>query len=59
MTQRIDPTTADLDNHEAAELGTKLAFENAYRLKKKALIGEIEHALGFSLRDVAPNLSGR
>ncbi len=58
MTHFIDPRTADLDNREANKLGTRLAFENAYRLKKKALLSEIERTLGFSLRDAAPSLSG-
>ena len=58
MTQHNDPRTADLDTPEANKLSTRLAFENAYRLKKKVLICEIERSLGFSLRDAAPNLSG-
>ena len=58
MTHFIDPRTANLDNRDADKLGTRLAFENAYRLKKKALISEIERALGFSLRDADPSLSG-
>lgn len=58
MTHPIDPQTMDLDNRETSKLGTRLAFENAYRLKKKALLSEIECTLGFSLHDVAPGLSG-
>ena len=58
MTQHIDPLAADSDDRNANKLGTQLAFENAYRLKKKALISEIERALGFSLRDAAPSLPG-
>ncbi len=57
MTHFIDPRTAELDTRDANKLGTRLAFENAYRLKKKALISEIEHTLGFSLRHAAPSLS--
>ena len=58
MTHPIDPRTTDLDNQETSKLGTRLAFENAYRLKKKALLSEIEHTLGFSLHDVDSGLSG-
>ncbi len=58
MTHFIDPRTAKFDNRDADKLGTRLAFENAYRLEKKALISEIERALGISLRDAAPSLSG-
>ena len=57
MTHFIDPRTANLENRDANKLGTRLAFEHAYRLKKKALISEIERSLGFSLRDAAPSLS--
>ncbi len=58
MTHFIDPRTAKLDYRDASRLGTRLAFENAYRLEKKALISEIERTLGYSLRDAAPSLSG-
>lgn len=57
MTQKIDPQMADLDDREAIKRRTRLAFENTYRLKKKALISEIERSLGFSLRDAAPMIS--
>lgn len=58
MTQHMDPRLADLDNRDADRPGTQLAFENAYRLKKKALISEIERSLGFGPHDPAPTLSG-
>ncbi len=58
MTHYIDRQTTESDSREINKLGTRLAFENAYRLKKKALISEIERSLGFSRRDAAPSLSG-
>ena len=57
MTQYIDPRTADLDNRDPDKYEALLAFQNAYRLKKKALMSEVERSLGFSLRDAAPDLS--
>jgi len=58
MTHFIALRTENSDNRETGDLGTRLAFENAYRSKKKTLISEIERSLGFSLRDAAPGLSG-
>jgi hypothetical protein len=58
MTQYTEPRATDLEERKAKKAGTRLAFENAYRLKKKALISEIERSLGLSDYDAVPSLSG-
>lgn len=50
MNHYIDPHAASSNSREPGELGTRIAFENAYRVKKKTLITEIERALGMGLR---------
>ena len=57
MTQYIDPQTTDIEYDETDKLGTRLAFQNAYRLKKKTLIAEIQCSLGFDLGDMTPSPS--
>lgn len=46
MTHYIDPHAVSSNSREPGDLGARIAFENAYRVKKKTLISEIERALG-------------
>lgn len=58
MIQYTEPQAPDLEEREARMASTNLAFENAYRVKKKALISEIERSLGFGDHGTVPSLSG-
>jgi hypothetical protein len=59
MTYYLEPQTEDLGHQDSDNLRNKLANANAHRLQKKALIGEIERTLGFSLHDAATGLTIR
>ena len=54
MATLIDSRTETPDNRMPGEHGARLAFENAHRLRKKALISDIQQGLGLGGRDAAP-----
>ena len=55
MARTIETRTADAEERKVSPLRRRLAYENAYRLKKKALISELEHAIDIGLYDALPN----
>ena len=46
MTKLPLPKALKTDEQSISEPGTQLAFQNAYRVKKKFLITEIQRAMG-------------
>jgi hypothetical protein len=59
MARETDTGTAEAEDRNVSPLRRRLAYENAYRLKKKALISELEHAIDIGLYDALPNSTAR
>ena len=57
MTSDIDTQTAQSIDQDTGIQGERIKVTNNHRLNKKALIAEIEEALGFSLNAMTPGLS--
>lgn len=54
MEQHTDTPDTTVEDRNTRKPGKRLAFENAYRIQKKALISEIAHSLGFDPGNTVP-----